>query len=224
MRKGKATGWRMFLAAAALAAWCPAVCARAQDLDGDFRALMALPTKENYLKAHKALVAHPSYDPYSHDLDEIGELLEKGRFREAKAALDAAMPNLLLSPRAHSYYRVAAEGLGDRDEAKRRDEMAQKCLRGIVATGEGVVENGGAEGRGDLPKAPFVVTRPSDEYDVVRNLRKRVRVSSQSLREVEGRPCDVLRCTDETGKSFNVWFDVTAPLKSLSRKIEETKP
>lgn len=197
--------WLAAVGAAALWAGLRPETARADDLETDFQAFLAAPTKENYLKVHKLVTAHAAYDPYSQDLGDVGALLEKGQFQEARAKLDQSMPNLLLSPRAQSYYRVALEGLGDHQEAKRRDEIAEKCLQGILATGNGT------------PKAPYLVTRTSDEYDVIRSFKKRM--SFQALREVEGRSCDMLRCTDES----EIWFDVTAPLAAFDRKIRKQK-
>ena len=190
-----------------------------------FDLFLEKPTGENYLKVLDALCRHPAYDPYSADLDEVAQLLEKRRYEEAKATLDKAMPNLLLSPRAHNYYRVIAEAMGDGQEAQRRDQIAQKCLQGIQATGRGLVEAASGEPKPDqLPTRPFQVARVSDQYDLVRSLGKRPRVHSQSLRRIEDRWYDVLRCSDETGRVFHVWFDVTRPLAALSRQIQKPKP
>lgn len=186
-----------------------------------FQAFLETPNRENYLKVLEALTRHASYNPYSVELEEVAQLLEKRRYEEAKAKLDAAMPNLLLSPRAHNYYRVAAEGLGDTQEAQRRDGIAQKCVQGIRSTGHGVVEGTSSENQAELPTTPLLVSRVSDEYDLVRSLGKRVRVHSQSLRRIEDRWYDVLRCSDETGNVFYVWFDVTRPMIASLRQIQK---
>lgn len=196
-----------------------------QSLQKLFDLFLEKPTKENYLKLLDALCRHPAYDPYSTELDDTAQLLEKRRYEEAKATLDKAMPNLLLSPRAHNYYRVIAEAAGDAQEAQRRDQLAQKCLQGIQATGQGVVEAAAGEPKQDqVPTAPFQVARVSDEYDLVRALGKRARVHSQSLRRIDDRWYDVLRCSDETGNVFHIWFDVTRPMSALSRRIQQSPP
>ena len=187
-----------------------------------FTLFLEKPTKENYLQVLDALCRHPAYDPYSQDLEDVDQLLKHRRYQEAKAKLDAAMPNLLLSPRAHNYYRVIAEALGDAQEAQRRDQIAQKCLQGIQATGQGMVDAAGGEPKQDQPPvAPFHVARVSDEYDLLRALGKRPRVHSHSLRRIEGRWYDVLRCSDEAGNVFHVWFDVTRPMAALRRNIQQ---
>jgi hypothetical protein len=194
-----------------------------QTLQKLFHLFLEKPTKENYLQVLDALCRHPAYDPYSHELEEVAHLLEQRRYEEAKAKLDAAMPNLLLSPRAHNYYRVIAEAAGDTQEAQRRDQIAQKCLQGIQATGQGMVDVAGGEPKQDqLPAAPFQVARVSDEYDLLRALGKRARVLSQSLRRINDRWYDVLRCSDEAGNVFHVWFDVTRPMAALRRHIQQS--
>ncbi len=207
-----AAGWP--LPAAALFVACTAALAQKPEpssLEKDFQALLDSPGKATYLKVHAALTSHPEYNPYSRDLGQVGELIGQGRYREARAKLDAAMPNLILSPRAHGYGRVVAEKLGDAEEARRRDAVAQKCVEGILSTGEG------------SPDAPFVVSRVSDEYDVLRQLNKRM--SFQSLKHVDDeergkRAYDVIRCTDQS----EVWFDVTTVLEVLQRRLNKENP
>lgn len=195
-----------------------------QSLQKLFETFLKKPTKENYLQALDALCRHPAYNPYSTELEEVAQLLENKRYEEAKRKLDEAMPNLLLSPRAHNYYRVIAEATGDAQEVQRRDQIAQKCLQGIQATGQGLVDGGaGQPKQNQSPPAPFHVARVSDEYDLVRALGKRIRVHSQSLRRIDSRWYDVLRCSDETGQVFYIWFDVTRPLSALSRQIQHSR-
>ncbi len=196
-----------------------------QSLQKLFDAFLEKPTQENYFQVLDALCRHPAYNPYSAELEEVAHLLENRRYEEAKAKLDQAMPNLLLSPRAHNYYRVIAEAAGDAQEAQRRDQIAQKCLQGILTSGQGMVDPAAGEPKqGQAPMAPFHVARVSDEYDLVRALGKRARVHSQSLRSINGRWYDVLRCSDETGQVFYIWFDVTRPMSALSRQIRQSPP
>lgn len=188
-----------------------------------FESFLQKPTGENYLKLLDALCRHPAYNPYSTELEDTAQLLQKRQYEEAKAVLDKAMPNLLLSPRAHNYYRVIAEAAGDAQEVQRRDQIAQKCLQGIQATGRGLVEAAAGEPKQDqVPTAPFHVARVSDEYDLIRVLGKRARVISQSLRRIDDRWYDVLRCSDETGNVFYVWFDVTRPISVVHRQIRQS--
>ncbi|MCS7305868.1 MAG: DUF4919 domain-containing protein [Thermoguttaceae bacterium] len=190
-----------------------------------FERFLEKPSKESYLQVLDALCRHPAYNPYSTELEEVAQLLDSRRYEEAKAKLDQAMPNLLLSPRAHNYYRVIAEAAGDLQEAQRRDQIAQKCLQGIRATGQGIVDAAAGEPKqGHVPIAPFHVARVSDEYDLIRALGKRSRVHSQSLRRMDGRWYDVLRCSDETGQVFYVWFDVTRLMSALGQQIQHAPP
>lgn len=169
-----------------------------------FQAMLAKPSRANYLRVFEAVTSAPSYDPYSEDLDEAFELVDKGDFGAARAKLRAAMPNLLLSPRAHTLAALVAEKLGDKDEARRQGEIAQKCLEAIKSTGDGSSD-----------RKAFLVTRPSDEYDVLRSLS--VGFRAQSLQKLQGRHYDVFRCDDGERR----WFDITVAFKALGKKIRQ---
>jgi hypothetical protein len=65
------------------------------------------------------------------------------------------------------------------------------------------------------PDSPYLVTRISDEYDLLRRLNKVCR--QQGLREKDGRRFDVLQCPDGS----EVWFDVTEMFDSLKRKMQK---
>lgn len=196
-------------AVAALLLW-PSACPAAEEpaggnnVDTLLAAFLEKSSKATYVKVFEAVTSHSTYDPYSGDLDEAYVLVEKKDFKEAQARLAAAMPNLLLSPRAHILARRVAEGLGDAAEAKRQDQIARKCLEGILSTG-----------RGDSPASPCLVTRTSDEYDVLRSLKRDT--SFQSLRSVEGRHFDVFRY----GEGKEMWFDITVVFQALNKRIRQ---
>jgi len=76
-------------------------------------------------------------------------------------------------------------------------------VQGILSTGDGTKQH------------PYVVTRTSDEYDVLQFLGKEL--ESQSLLEEEDRQYDLLRCKDGS----EMWFDVTDPLGRLGDQLEK---
>jgi len=175
----------------------------AADVEKLFEAFLKAPTRENYVKVHKAVTSHEKYDGYSRDLGKIGDLVRQKKHKEAKALLEKGMPNLLLSPRAHRYGILAAEGLGDAAAVAREREAYQKCVKGILSTGDGT------------PGRAYIVTRVSDEYDLLRVLRKRQ--TQQGLVHKDGKSYDVVTCTDGT----SLWFDVTAAFAAMSRRFRE---
>ena len=59
------------------------------------------------------------------------------------------------------------------------------------------------------------MTRISDEYDLLRRLRKASQ--RQGLLGKDNRRFDVLHCTDGS----EVWFDVTETFESLKRKMQK---
>jgi hypothetical protein len=180
---------------------------RARAKPGDVRQLFTVfakaPTRDNYLRVYEAMKASPDYDPYSRDLDEIEEVFDKSRFEEADARLKKAMPGHILSPKAHFLAGRIALRLDDKNRAHAEMELWEKCLDGLASTGNG------------SPESPYLVTRISDEYDLLRRLRKVRR--RQGLLGKDNRRFDVLQCTDGS----EVWFDVTEMFESLKRKMQK---
>jgi hypothetical protein len=177
------------------------------NLQADFAAFLKSPGRETFLRAQKSLAASPAYAPRSPEFEEVEKLLQDKDYAQAKEVLDAAMPNLLLSPRAHSYAADVAKGLGDGPAAKKEADIAAKLLEGLLSTGDG------------SQKLPIAVTRPSDEYDVARHLKKRI--SGQSPRSKDGQSFDVLQCPGDT----ELWFNTTAPMsKGFPKQKVKIKP
>ncbi|MBM4041312.1 MAG: DUF4919 domain-containing protein [Planctomycetes bacterium] len=167
-----------------------------------FAKFLEKPGKETYLAALKAVTEAEGYDPYSSDLDDLWPLIKEGKFQEAREKREKAMPNLLLSPRAHGLAAMAAEALDDAAKAKSEREAAAKCIEGILATGDG------------SPDKPYLVARVSDEYDLLRHLKKAR--TSQGLHHKDGKSFDVMNCADGT----EVWFDITVVFDSLSKRLK----
>ena len=197
--------WRSVLMLALGAASCLAAASQppGADIQKLFEEFLKAPTRESYLRVHKALTASEAYSPYSLDLGKIGGLVREKKFKEAKALLDKAMPNLLLSPRAHLYGIQIARGLGDDAAVARERDIFRKCLKGILSTGDG------------SPDRAYIVTRISDEYDALRALRKHK--TRQSLMHRDGKAYDAIACADGS----QVWFDISAAYAAMSRRLRK---
>ena len=195
---------RVVVALAALAAgWAAAGEAPDGEIQKHFATFLKKPTQESFLRVRGALVASPAYAPYASDLDDVAKLVKAGKWKEAQAKLQGAMPNLLLSPRAHRFASRVATALGDPKGAEAERAIADKCIQGILSTGTGTAER------------PYLVTRVADEYDVLGHLGKRKRV--QGLRRQGDRSHDVIQCED----GAEVWFDITDVFKQLTRRFKE---
>lgn len=164
-----------------------------------FKAFFAKPDKENYLRALKATTDLKSYNPYSTDLSDVSELIDDGKFDDARKKLKACMPEFMLSPRAHQFSAKVKKQLGDAKAAKRETELAKKCIDGILSTGDGTADK------------PYSVTRVSDEYDLLAHLGKRM--VSQGLAHKNGKSCDRLQC----GDGSELWFDVSPLFAALMK-------
>ena len=150
------------------------------------------PNKESYTAIREAITASEFYQPYSRELDDIDELMEKGSLDAVKDKIRAAMPNLLLSPRVHLLLSFLAEKQGDSKTAEMEGYIAATCCEGILSTGDGSRE------------APYFILRTSDEHDLLRYLDKRF--TGQSLIHDGDRHFDHITCED--GSDF--WIDITS--------------
>ena len=79
--------------------------------------------------------------------------------------------------------------------------VAATCCEGILATGDGTKEK------------PYLVTRTSDEYDILQYLDKQF--GGQALVSDGDRNFDVMTCSDGT----ELWFDITDPFKKLEESL-----
>jgi hypothetical protein len=163
----------------------------------EFLAFVNDPSPENFLRLRREVVGAPTYNPYTDEARDIERMLEAGDAERAKEMMVPAMANYLLNPGAHLLLGDIYEKLGDGEAARRERAVAAACLKAILASGDGTA------GR------PYLVTRVSDEYDVLAYLKRPT--EGQSLRSCGGRMCDVIRCRD----GGEVWFDVTEAFEKL---------
>ena len=165
-------------------------------------ALITEPSADNYRVLHAAVVGHPDYAPYDDVLEQASELLEGEREQQAVTSVAAlevlkeAMPNLLLSPRAHMLKAYIHRTRGEGEAEEMEIMFASACIRGILATGNG------SELR------PYLITRVSDEYDVAQALERTL--EEQQLIKRNDRSFDVWQT--DVGP---LWFDVTDALQTL---------
>jgi len=176
--------------------------AGAADASALFAAFVKQPSKQSYLGVLAALASSEAYQPYSNDLWDIEKLVEQKQFKQAQARVDKARPGLLLSPRFHFLAARTAAGLGDAATRAAELSLFNECLRAILSTGDGSREK------------PYVVSMVADEYDLLRHLKK-LKHSQGLIIEDENR-YDRIQCQDGS----EVWFDITAPFKTLRRKTQ----
>ena len=155
------------------------------------------PSSGNFLALRSALIGSEHYDPYSDEMDQIDLLIENEKWSDAQEALGLAMPNLMLSPRAHLAMSFVAKKMGNEMAEKLEGFLASAFCQGIIETGDGTKES------------PYLVTRTSDEYDVLAFLQ--LEFAGQSLLESEGRAFDLVKCNDGT----EIWFDISDCYKKL---------
>lgn len=174
----------------------------AATLDVLFDAFVKSPDRDSWLAVREGIVTSGAYNPYSDEMALAGDLMMAGRHAAAVEKLTAAMPNLLLSPSAHQMLAVSYEELRDEASAAAERKAAQACLTGLLATGAGSQDS------------PWQVSRPSDEYDVLAHLEKRMQ--QQELRNDQGRSFDLMECEDGT----QLWFDITTPFAALGQSLK----
>ncbi|MEE6127554.1 DUF4919 domain-containing protein [Chryseobacterium arthrosphaerae] len=146
------------------------------------------PTKETFLKCREVVINDPGYDPYSQDTENMQDLLNSGKFEDVIQYVNI---NILLSPSAHIYKYFAYKELGN--EKARNVEMmiVQTLFECLEKTGDGT------------RKSPYIVTRISDERDLIRHHFNKQDVSQWLIRD-EDKIIDVLKLDDGTEVCFDI--------------------
>ncbi len=146
------------------------------------------PTKETFLKCRELVISNPEYDPYSQDSENMQNLLNNGKFEDVIQYVNI---NILLSPSAHIYKYFAYKELGN--EKARNVEMmiVQTLFECLEKTGDGT------------RKSPYIVTRISDERDLIRHHFNKQEVSQWLIRD-EDKIIDVLKLVDGTEVCFDI--------------------
>jgi hypothetical protein len=161
------------------------------------------PSRETYLALRELIISSDAYDPYSDEVEAAGALCEYKKTEEARDAMQKAMGNLMLSPRAHYLLGFLHSKLGNDQAAQMECAIAQACIEGILSTGDGTPHN------------PFIVVRTSDEYDVLEHFGKEMK--KQALSEAGDKHFDVIECKD--GAEF--WFDISDAIGQLRKRYPE---
>ncbi len=154
-------------------------------------------TEKRFQMLRQSLIEYGGFAPYSQDLYQISSLFANGEFQEVIDMISKSMPNLILSPLAHKLASRAYSKLGREQESGLEKLLFAVCILGILATGDGSIQK------------PYLVTRVSDEYDVLLMLKKELRM--QASCESNGRSLDVLMVND--GSSIH--FDITDCMRKL---------
>ena len=154
------------------------------------------PTKETFLKCRELVINDPEYDPYSEDIENIQNLLNEGKFEEVIQYVNV---NILLSPRAHIYKYFAYKELGDEKGRNIEMTIAQIIFECLEKTGDGTKES------------PYVITRISDERDLIRHHLNKQDVS-QNLVKDGNKIMDALTLDDGT----QLYFDIKDPYQRLA--------
>lgn len=151
---------------------------------------LAGPSPEVRAQLRAAIRAADNYRPYLDIESGVRPLMTSGDVEAARAALDSLYPGAFLSPTWHRLLTEVAELQSDPDSARRSAYFHDVALDFIFADGDGTAER------------PWPVQMITDEYDVLRHLRK----SSVQQRLVgrDDRRFDVHACSDGT----ELWFEL----------------
>jgi hypothetical protein len=177
-------------------------------MQDELQTFLETPTARTYRQVREALLEEVAATCSAETLSasvlvELTELAAADQFQAVLERIDELQPAWALSPRVHYLAAVAADELGDAESAELERFVFQSCLDGILATGEGT------------PQSPYLITYPSDVYDVL--LALGVEARSQKLVEQRGLLCEGVRCTDDE----EVWFELTGVLHDPRRRAVE---
>lgn len=168
---------------------------------------LADPTKETFLKCRELVINDPEYDPYSEDIENMQDLLNEGKFEEVIQYVNV---NILLSPRAHIYKYFAYKELGEDKGRSIEMTIAQLIFECLEKTGDGTRDS------------PYIITRISDERDLIRHHFNKQDVSQSMVRD-GNKIMDALTLDDGS----QLYFDIKDPYQrmafSFSKRNEQTE-
>lgn len=121
------------------------------DLAPLVEACLRAPSAEAVTRLRSAVLSSPGYDP----LVTVEALVAEQESTQVLAAIQAKMPGLLLSPRAHAHLARAHAALGDEDAAAVESLLAHLAETAILTSGDGSEQR------------PYAVMRVEDEYAVL---------------------------------------------------------
>lgn len=151
---------------------------------------LAGPSPEVRAELRAAIRAADNFRPYLDIESGARPLLASGDVDAARAALDSLYPGAFLSPTWHRLLAEVAQRQSDPDAARRSAYFQEVVLYFIFADGDGTAER------------PWPVQMITDEYDVLRHLRKAS--IQQRLVGRDDRRFDVHACSDGT----ELWFEL----------------
>jgi hypothetical protein len=164
------------------------------------------PSAESYLTVFGLVVTHPTYQPYSNDLQDLIGLFEAEKYGEVQRKLAGMMPNWVLTPAVHKIACLTAKRRGDERAAMVEARLAMACIQGLMATGDGTKDK------------PYVVVRVRDEYELLEHLEKRP-TKQMLLRDGE-RQLDCFELDDGS----KLYFDISVPKGHLDRQLGGDAP
>lgn len=154
-------------------------------------------TQEAFRALREAVAASDAYEPYDGYQQQLGALLKREQYAEARELLRHKMDGWVLNPGFHMHMSFVCHKLNDADAARAERYIARAVAQGIFDSGDG------------SRAQPYLVMRTADEYDLLEFLDKTP--GGQQLVTEEQRVLDLLTCADGT----ELWFDVTLPFTRL---------
>lgn len=148
-------------------------------------------TPENFLVLRAALAASPAYHPNGDRRSDAEELMGAEKWDDALRLLMQDMDNCFLTPRCHFLAAFAAHKTGDEKKAQVENRVGNLLMQAILESGDGTKAR------------PYLVSRITDEYDVLHHLNKNLK--QQSLVSDETGTFDNMECDDGT----DYWFDIS---------------
>lgn len=153
------------------------------------------PSRENLAVLHDSIRSSRSYSPGSEFIREALPLLRASRHHETVEVIDSWMPGAFLSPSAHTLMSQALAALGRHEEAETQASLSRMAVLAIISSGKGTRAR------------PWRVLRVSDEYDMIRALRREA--AEQQVVPSGTHTLDVIRTTD--GREH--WFELPTALQ-----------
>ncbi|MFI4874473.1 MAG: hypothetical protein ACIALR_04020 [Blastopirellula sp. JB062] len=180
-----------------------------------YRNYLESPNSQGFARLQEEVAAEPDFDPQGAFVFELEAACERGDFREAYWR-SCEMPFAwITSPAAHFFAGIAADEMGCYGEADLERFLFQTMLEGLLATGDGSVED------------PYKITQLSDENDILAYYsiaQGTPRRSRQRLQRQTDRLLDVITLGDSDDSPQAIHFDVTSLAGVLTPATLRSRP
>lgn len=180
---------------------------RSSDFNALLDRVMQNPEGADYAELRRAYMESDLYQPYGNSIQEsMREIAQLENPEQALAKIHGLIDRYPLSIDAHSAAAYFHGQAGAEDKAGVHTAVFKGLIDAILASGDG-----------KTPGTAYVVSDTREEYIILTLLEKDIR--GQGLQQMGEEQFDVFTVASNSDQDEQIYFNVTAPLEWLSKRI-----